>query len=627
MVTPLTSSGNSTLWDNKFPCEVLIEALPIAIYTCNKDGIITFYNETAAKLWGRHPQINQDSWCGSWKIWRSDGITPFPLDECPMAIALQTGQKIQGIEIIIERPDGSRRHVLPHPQPLWDTHGNVTGAINMLVDITDTKTAEVQSAKLVAIVQSSDDAIIGKTLDGIVTSWNPGATRIFGYTADEMIGQSITKLIPRELIDEEPRILERLKKGERVEHFETKRKTKDGRILDISLTISPIKDKNDRITGASKIARDITEKKQALQLITESEEKFRMAIRSTNLGTWEYLPLQHKLIWSEECCKIFGVPVDIDMSYELFLQLIHPDDTEFVHQEVQNALQPGSTGNYDIQYRIIKQSDKQHRWVRAQGKTYFNNNQAIRFIGTALDITKEKQLEQRKDDFIKMASHELKTPITSIKGYVQLLLTIYDEMNEEKLLAAKGTIRTSLHTISKQVVKLTRLVTELLDLSRIESGKLEMNKIMFDLPTLVEETVQDARHTTSRHALIVNSEFEGAIYGDRDRISQVLLNLLTNAIKYSPDSEPIEIFIKGNDETVTVSVKDQGIGIDKKEHIKVFERFYRVEGKSEQTYPGFGIGLFIANEIVQRHSGFMTLQSEKGKGSTFNFTLPINSKS
>jgi signal transduction histidine kinase len=217
----------------------------------------------------------------------------------------------------------------------------------------------------------------------------------------------------------------------------------------------------------------------------------------------------------------------------------------------------------------------------------------------------------------------LKTPITSIKGYVQLLLNIYDDMNEEKLQAAKGTVKSSLNTISKQVSKLTRLVSELLDLTRIDSGKLELHYAKFDPGMLVEETLQDVRHTTAKHAIILHNDFEGTLHADKDRIGQVLLNLLTNAIKYSPDNNHVEINVKGSKSHVEFSVTDHGIGIDKKEHAKIFERFYRVEGKSEQTYPGFGIGLFIASEIVQRHSGTIAIKSEKGKGSTFTVTLPI----
>jgi signal transduction histidine kinase len=234
-----------------------------------------------------------------------------------------------------------------------------------------------------------------------------------------------------------------------------------------------------------------------------------------------------------------------------------------------------------------------------------------------------KRMEERKDDFIKMASHELKTPITSIKGYVQLLMNIYEELNEEKFQASRGTVKSSLHTIANQVTKLTRLVTELLDLSRIESGKLELHKTTFDLSDLLEETAEDVRLTTSKHAIIVHNDFEGNIYADKDRIGQVLLNLLTNAIKYSPDSDCVEIYAEQRKNKAIIKVKDKGIGIDKKDHERIFQRFYRVEGRSEQTYPGFGIGLFIANEIVQRHNGIIFVQSEKGKGSEFIVELPV----
>ena len=235
------------------------------------------------------------------------------------------------------------------------------------------------------------------------------------------------------------------------------------------------------------------------------------------------------------------------------------------------------------------------------------------FAGSVTDITELKKLEQRKDDFIKMASHELKTPITSINGYVQLMLNIFNEADEQRLRSSKQTIKSSLHTISKQVVKLTRLISELLDLSRIESGKLELHKTAFDLGALVEETVQDMRQTASKHAIILYNDFEGKVFADKDRIAQMLLNLLANAIKYSPDSDSIEVFTDNNKDLAIIKVKDHGIGIDSKDHLRIFERFYRAEGKSEQTFPGFGIGLFIASEIIQRHNGSISVESAKGQ--------------
>ncbi len=854
---------------------LLLEAYPAAVYTCDAKGFIKLYNKAAVELWGREPEVGKDLWCGSWKIFYSNGTTPLPLELCPMALTLKNGIAVTGKEIVILRPDGEKRSVQPHPTPIFNAKGELTGAVNVLIDVTDRKIAEQKAASLAAIVHSSDDAIISKTLTSIVTSWNTAAQRMFGYTAGEMIGESITKLIPEDRLDEEPHIIDRLKRGERVEHFETKRITKDRKLIDISLTISPVRDNQGNIIGISKIARDITEQKKLTEQLRENDQRLRMAIEATKLGTWEYNPSAEHLIWSDECRNIYGVPKEMEVDFAFFAEHIYPDDKTMVDAEIQKAMDPSGEGNYDVQYRIIRYSDKKPSWIRAQGKVFFDANRKVeRFIGTVLDIDDEKEkeqelknsfemfqnmahhvpamiwmsgndtfgdyfnntwlefrgrtldqesnegwleglhpddvkkcismynasyhdqkgfyteyrlkrhdgqyrwvsdncapryspngefigfisacididdqkkvrekiqdsellfktisnaspaalwmsdakgqnvfvnetwvkwtgktldqqgdhgwftnlleqdripvlekfllctksqtyfsaefrfsradgeirwgfteaepyydingnfsgyagsvtditdfkkLEQRKDDFIKMASHELKTPITSITGYVQLLLNIYNEQNDQKLQTSKSIVKSSLGTISKQVNKLTRLVSELLDLSRIESGKLELHKTKFDLSGLVEETVQDIRHTTSNHALILHNDFEGSIVGDKDRIAQVLINLLTNAIKYSPEAGSVEITLSGDKKRAILKVKDFGIGIDKNDQERIFERFYRVEGKSEQTYPGFGIGLFIASEIVNRHFGTITVESEKGKGSVFTVLLP-----
>ncbi len=745
---------------NDFYYQQLLEGLPAAFYTCDANGHILLFNKAAVELWGREPEIGKDMWCGSWKIYQPDGITPLPPDQCPMAIALKEGRSVIGEEIVIERPDGLRRHVQPNPVPIFDSQGNVTGAVNMLVDITDRIISEQKASTLAAIVESSSDAIISKTLNGIVTSWNKTAEKLFGYKADEMIGQPITRLIPPDRLNEETSILERLKKGEVVDHFETKRVTKNKEVRDISLTISPIKDSKGRIVGASKIARDITEKKETEQNLQKSEERLRMAGQSAKLGVWEYHPLTKKLIWSDECRMMYNIPAGIPPTNEFVASHLYPSDKEYVDGEIAKAIDPENAKSFNIVHRILRDGDHQLRWLRVQGKTYFDekghpekvvgimvditeekeveqdqqrfrekirerdllfktisnvspvglwmtdiqgqnifvndtwiqwtgvpyekqlgsgwmqgveepeksnavaafmdclqrrekyttefrlrdsndevrwcltegspyydiNGEFLGYAGSVTDITEIRKLEQRKDDFIKMASHELKTPITSIKGYVQLLLNIHNELNEEKLQASRPTVKSSLLTISKQVSKLTRLVSELLDLSRIDSGRLELNKTIFDLGDLMEETVQDVRYTTSRHAIIVHNDYEGKamVYGDKDRIGQVFLNLLTNAIKYSPEAYSIEIRMVGDKNTVAISVRDFGIGIDKKDHQKIFERFYRVEGKSELTFPGFGIGLFIAGEIIQRHQGTITVQSEKEVGSLFTVTLPVS---
>jgi PAS domain S-box-containing protein len=239
----------------------LLEALPVAVYTTDPEGRITFYNDAAAELWGHRPQVGS-YWCGSWRLYWPDG-RPLPHGECPMAMALKEGRPVRGVEAIAERPDGSRVRLLPFPTPLRDETGKLVGAINLLMDVSEQHEASLQSARLASIFASSDDAIISKTLDGRITSWNAGATRIFGYDANEMIGQPIIKIIPAELRSEEDEILAKLKRGERIDHYETVRVAKDGRRLDVSITVSPLRDKVGRIVGASKIGRDITERKEA----------------------------------------------------------------------------------------------------------------------------------------------------------------------------------------------------------------------------------------------------------------------------------------------------------------------------------------------------------------------------
>ena len=242
--------------------ESLIQALPAAIYTTDAAGRITFFNEAAAKLWGCRPELGKSEFCGSWKLYWPDG-RPLPHGECPMAVALKEQREVRGMEAVAERPDGTFVHFVPYPSPLYDDSGLVIGAVNMLVDISDRKRAKVDSQRLASIVESSNDAIVSKNLDGIVTSWNRAAERLFGYTAEEVIGKSVTILIPQDRMDEETLIIARVRAGDGVDHYDTVRRRKDGSLLDISLTVSPVKDADGKVIGASKIARDITDRKQA----------------------------------------------------------------------------------------------------------------------------------------------------------------------------------------------------------------------------------------------------------------------------------------------------------------------------------------------------------------------------
>ena len=241
------------------------------------------------------------------------------------------------------------------------------------------------------------------------------------------------------------------------------------------------------------------------------------------------------------------------------------------------------------------------------------------------ELRKLYESDEQKTNFIAMASHELKTPITSIKGYVQLILNAIEKEKDRQKPLPPLLVRSSLLSVDKQIKRLTRLISELLDISKIETGTLELKKEKFSFNELAIETIEDILYTNTRHEINLYHDHHSDVFGDKDRLGQVMINFLTNAIKYSPDSEKIDVNIhKAGKDEIAFSVRDYGIGIDKEEQKKIFERFYRAKGKEEQTYPGFGIGLFIAKEFIQKHGGRIMVESEKGKGSIFTFILPVN---
>lgn len=257
-----TSKGLGLPATHEMGVQDILEALPEAVYTTDARGLITFFNTAAVSLWGVSPKLGESEFCGSWKLYWPDG-SPLPHAECPMAIALKERRPVRGLEAIAERPDGTRIRFRAFPSPIFDTAGNLIGAVNMLVDLSDQVIADEASRRHDAIVESSDDAIIAKDLNGTIINWNSGAQRLFGYTAEEAIGKPVAMLIPTDRQNEEPGILERIRRGERIEHYETIRRRKDGSLVEISLAISPIRNREGRIIGAAKIARDITERRQA----------------------------------------------------------------------------------------------------------------------------------------------------------------------------------------------------------------------------------------------------------------------------------------------------------------------------------------------------------------------------
>lgn len=273
MLKQLASTRVEDITHHPAAAEIL-EAIPVAVYTTDADGYLTSCNEAACRFWGASPELGRTRWCGSGRLFLPDGA-PLPIEECALALSLKRGEEVHGAEMVAERADGALVHFVAYPRLLRDAHGAVTGAVNTLIDVTQERQNRQSEPRLAAIITSSHDAIVSKDLNGVITSWNAGARRLFGYDPEEVIGKSVTILIPPDRLDEETLILDRIRRGEMVDHFETIRVRKDGSRMPVSLTISPIRAADGRIIGVSKIARDISDQK-------ETERRIRMLMREVN---------------------------------------------------------------------------------------------------------------------------------------------------------------------------------------------------------------------------------------------------------------------------------------------------------------------------------------------------------
>lgn len=269
---------------------------------------------------------------------------------------------------------------------------------------------------------------------------------------------------------------------------------------------------------------------------------------------------------------------------------------------------------------LIQRKDGKKRYIQLSASPIFGkNNQIVAASATIIDITQQKELEKRKDDFVNIASHELKTPITSMKLY---LGSLENSLKTYKDTKAKKTLR----NISHQTDRLQELVSDLLDVSRLQTGKLKFLKENFRLDTLIENTIESLQGTTKHQKIIFSKKQAITIYADKFRIEQVITNLITNAVKYSPPNTDILITLQKEKTKAIVDIKDLGIGIIKEQQKRIFDRLYQVSEPKEKTFPGLGIGLFICKQIIKRHKGTIWVESEKGKGSTFSFSLPLSVK-
>lgn len=304
-------------------------------------------------------------------------------------------------------------------------------------------------------------------------------------------------------------------------------------------------------------------------------------------------------------------------SPNFWLEIIHPDDKKDIARQMANLYRSKGAGT--LRYRWITKGNKPI-WVESQIQVVRNTKgKPVGLRAVSTDISRRIEIEKRKDDFINMASHELKTPLTSIKLY----LSAFESSLSGASRAKSGPF---LAKVDRQISRLQRLVTELLNVSNIQAGKLELNKEKFLLDDLIKENIEEMRMLSNKDQIKLKGMSGRHVHADKDRVGQVLKNLFSNAIKFSQEDGEILVTVRPNGKNVVVGVQDKGIGIGKTHLNKVFDRFYRVYEDKEKTYPGMGMGLYISKEIIERHGGQIWLESEKGKGSRFYFSLPMIDK-
>ena len=480
--------------------------------------------------------------------------------------------------------------------------------------------AEQKQGLLSAIIATSDDAIISKTLKGIITSWKPAAERMFGYSAAETIGQHISLIIPPDRLAEEAYIIGQIEQGNRVDHFETIRLACDGKLVPISLSISPIIDRKGIVIGASKIARNISDRQIANEkqsilaaIVASSDDAIISKTLEGIISSWN--PAAERMFGYNEA-EVLGKHISLIIPPERF------QEEAFIISKVSkgNKVDHFHTLRLAKDGRQVPISLSVSPIVDSSG-IVIGASKIARDISEQLSIQQEKErlyeqakeLNDKKDEFIGLASHELKTPLTSISGYLQILSTMVTD-EKGRLFVAKT---------RQQVKKLSALVSDLLDVSKIEAGRLQLSTERFDILQVLKDAIELLSYSNNNYDISLKAEIaELQITGDPHRVEQVIINLLTNAIRYSPGTDRIIIYLSRELHEVKIGIQDFGIGIATEKLKDIFTRFYRVDDANPNV-SGLGIGLYLSQDIILRHKGRIWAVSEPGIGSTFWFTLPL----
>lgn len=678
-----SGSTDDSAADGEDPFRALVELLPVAVYVCDAPtGVISFYNARAAELWGREPRVGDtdERFCGSFRLWRPDGSF-LAHDQTPMADAVLAGRAARNEEVVIERPDGTRITVLANVDPILDAAGRVACAINVFSDTTVLARDQKVRARLAAIVESSNDAILSKDLNGTIKSWNQGATRLFGYTASEAIGKPITMLIPQERRDEEPQILARLRRGERIERFETVRTRKDGSLLNVSWTASPIRDDRGKVVGASTIARDVTERNEMMARVALEQEttarlyeigKCCVSAGSDFIGN--LTRILDAAIWIGEADK-GNVHLFDEVSETLKLAVHRGFETPFLEffGDVARGEASACGAAFRSKERMIVEDITTSRIFSGQPSEKVLLGAGVRAVqstplvsskGTVLgmisthyrsprrpsgrvcrwldvlarqvaDYIEQQRAEQQREDLLHIAERAREDAETANRAKDEFLAMLGHELRNP-LSAVRNSITAAvlddqnrsraLEIAQRQTDQLSRIVDDLLDVARITRGRVLLRKRRTYLAEVLQRSVDATRALMDErgHSVSVSLPAE-EIHLDADaaRIEQVVANLLSNAAKYSDPGGSVAVSAERERGDAVIRVRDNGSGIAAELLPRVFDLFVQGSRSLDRAQGGLGIGLTLVRRIVELHGGAVEARSPGlGGGSEFIVRLP-----
>jgi PAS domain S-box-containing protein len=497
---------------------------------------------------------------------------------------------------------------------------------------------EVLRNHLAAIVASCDDAIISKSLEGIILTWNRGAEQTFGYPAEEAVGRSIEILIPAGQEEEEPAILARIRRGEKIDHYHTVRRKKDGTLIDISLTISPIRDASGEIVGASKVARDITHQKAAERALVASDARFRLLANSAPVLIWMSDSTKAFTWFNRSWLEFTGREPEEELGFG-WTEDVHADDLGAALETYRRSFERGEP--FRTEFRL-RRRDGVWRWM-VNTAVPLHETEAGSFsgyIGSCVDITEFREAEREKeallnaeraarteaerlsrlkDEFLATLSHELRTPLNAILGWATLLRRIEVGSPDHH----KG-----LETIERNARVQSQIIADLLDMSRIISGKVQLDIQPIDLTEVINAALDAVRPSIEARRLRLRTTLDaraGRLRGDPNRLQQVFWNLLTNAVKFTPTGGRIDIMMERVNSHVEVAVEDTGVGIKPEFLAFVFDRFRQADASITRRHGGLGLGLSIVKHLVELHGGTVRVKSPgEGQGATFIVALPIS---